>query len=107
MPDRSQSAPLPADRPWPSLREAARAISLGLSIAILIVVVALPYAFRSEDPTLATAVVPVMLLGVIGGLVHAFGYRPRSPVLKTMFGPWAAWPLMLSSLVFLTFGMSA
>ena len=103
MAHRSQSAPLPG---LPAPKDVARAVSLGLSAAVLLIALLVPAAVNRQDMLLTQAIMPVMLLGVVGGLVHGFGYRPRSPVLATMFGPWAAWPLMVSSLVFLIFGMT-
>lgn len=104
MAHRSESAPLGAATTIFSFHEIARAVSLGLSVAILLFVLLAPQAVKREDALLTTAVMPIMLLGVVGGLVHALGYRPRSPTLAAIFGPWAAWPLMISSLVFLIAG---
>ena len=107
MAHRTQDASFAAERPGFSWQEVARGVSLGLSIALLLIVLLVPQAVKREDALLTQAVMPIMLLGIVGGFVHALGYRPRSPVLATMFGPWAAWPLMVSSLVFLVFGMAA
>lgn len=107
MAHRSQDAPYVVERFGPSMHAVARAVSLGLSISLLLIVLLVPQAVKREDALVSQAVVPIMLLGIVGGFVHAFGYKARSPVLATMFGPWAAWPLMVSSLVFLISGMSA
>ena len=78
-----------------------RGLSLTLSVALICILVFFPSVTMRGDDLLRRAVLPVLLIGVIGGLAYGLGYRPRSALLAAMLGPWVTWPLMLSAMAFL------
>jgi predicted membrane protein len=79
----------------------ARGLSLALSLAMLAALFLVPGILTRGDALLSRAVLPVLLLGVAGGIAYGVGYRPRSPLLAAMLGPWVSWPLMASAMAFL------
>lgn len=81
----------------------ARVLSLLLAAAILALFIASPSLVMRGEILLTQAIMPVALLGIVGGIVYGMGWRPRSEVLAAMISPWAAWPIMLSSAAFLAF----
>ncbi len=80
----------------------ARTFSLTLSSLLALIVAVFPALLSRQTGIPTLAVLPVLLLGIAGGFVHGVGIRPRGLAGSIIFGPWAAWPLMLASLAFLT-----
>lgn len=81
---------------------ALRVLSLALAAALGLILFFSPWLFAGEE-ILVQAIMPVMALGLAGAVVHGIGVRPRSMVLAAVFGPWVAWPVILSSLALLAF----
>jgi predicted membrane protein len=79
----------------------ARGLSLALSLGLFFTLVVFPGIVVRGDALLPRAVLPLLLIGIGGGLAYGLGYRPRSSLLAAMVGPWVSWPLMLSSMAFL------
>jgi len=96
IPSFREPAPVPV-----SLDVVARGLSLALSVAMIAALVLVPGILTRGDVLLSRAVLPVLLLGVAGGLAYGLGYRPRSPLLGAMLGPFVSWPLMASAMTFL------
>ena len=78
-----------------------RGLSLALSVALIAILVFFPGVTMRGDDLLRRAVLPVLLIGIVGGLAYGLGYKPRSSLLAAMLGPWVSWPLMLSAMAFL------
>lgn len=79
----------------------ARGVSLALAGAMILALVIFPGLVTGTEELLPRAVLPVLLIGVAGGVAHGLGYRPRSSLLAAMLGPFVSWPLMLSAMAFL------
>ena len=79
----------------------SRILTLCLAAGLLGLLTLAPRAILHDSVALTQAVMPIAILGIVGGLLHGFGYRPRNKTLATLFSPWATWTLMLSSLAFL------
>ena len=84
-----------------SLNAIARGVSLALAGAMILALSVFPGLIIGTEELLQRAVLPVLLIGVAGGVAHGLGYRPRSSLLAAMLGPFVSWPLMLSAMAFL------
>lgn len=102
MPHPIDQVALPAPaRTWRIAIALTRLVSLGLALVATLIVVLWPDLLAGSHRLLAQAVMPVMLLGIAGAVVHGLDLVPRKGLLATMSGPWVAWPLIASSLAFL------
>lgn len=100
--DQSRLHAFAAREPQPvSAAAVARFLSLVLAAAMILALVLFPTIVTHDDALLPRAVLPVLLIGIAGGVAHGLGYRPRSSLLAAMLGPWVSWPLMASAMAFL------
>lgn len=77
-------------RPW------ARAVSLVAAFAISAVLMLYPYALGTEMTPAVHTALPLLLVGVSAAFVHGVGFRPDNVVLRFVFGPAVAWPLIVA-----------
>lgn len=77
------------DRPW------VRGISLLAALAISAVLMLYPYAVGTQMTARTHIALPFLLFGVSGGFVHGLGFKPDSRVLRAVFSPLVAWPLIV------------
>jgi cyd operon protein YbgE len=84
--------------PW------ARAVSLTIGLALSAVLMLYPYALGTQMTPMLHSALPLMLIGVSAALVHGVGFRPESRVLKILFSPVVAWPLIGVGIVLIALG---
>jgi predicted membrane protein len=78
---------------------AARALSLTAAGALALSLTLLPQLLgRHAASGTAHAGLGLAMLGMAGGFVHGFGFRPDSVVLRVLFSPWMSWALMAGGL---------
>ncbi len=93
-----RSVDRPWDRPW------ARAVSLAAALALSAVLMLDPYALGTRMTPTVHSALPLLLLGVSAAFVHGVGFRPDNRVLRTIFSPVAAWPLIAAGSGLLAIG---
>jgi predicted membrane protein len=86
----------------PTLAGMARTFSLTMGSLLTLMTGLFPHLFMRPGLPAVQALLPVMCLGIAGGIVHGLGFRPRSLISQIVLSPWAAWPLMASSVALLT-----
>jgi predicted membrane protein len=84
-------------RPW------ARAVSLVVGLAVSLVLMIFPFVLGRTVTAVTHTGLSLLLLGVAAGLVHGFGFRPDNRMLRFVFSPLAAWPLMAAGFAILAF----
>ena len=72
------------------LRGLARAVSLLAAVAVAAVIILYP-RLVAED----SASVPHGFLGMSAAWVHGFGFVPENRILRVLFSPIVAWPVMI------------
>jgi predicted membrane protein len=87
---------------YPTLGALARTASLSLASLLTMIAALFPALLMRQGLAPAQALLPMMGLGIAGGLIHGLGFRPRGVVAQVMLGPWSAWPLMAATLAYLT-----
>lgn len=71
-----------------------RAISLIAAVAIVAVVVLYPRLIAEDSAGVPHGALTVLLLGMSCAWVHGFGFIPDHRLLKSIFSPIVAWPLI-------------
>lgn len=70
----------------------ARGISLLAALTLMLLVTLLPRALTVDDGSpIGHGVLTLIMWGLSAGFVHGVGFIPRSPVLRVLLGPLAAW----------------
>jgi predicted membrane protein len=75
----------------------ARAVSLAGGLAIAATLFIYPRILGTHLGPLEHSALPLMLLGMSGAFAYGFGFQPESKIGGVLFGPAAAWCLMLSA----------
>lgn len=78
-----------------ALRFAARLVSLLAAAAIVAVIVFYPRLIAQTAVDVPHGFLVLMLIGMSFAWVHGFGFVPEHRLLRPLFTPLAAWPLML------------
>jgi predicted membrane protein len=78
-------------------RRCARAVSLAGGLVIAGTLFIYPRILGPHLGAMEHSALPLMLLGVSGAFVYGFGFQPESKAVRVLFGPTAAWCLMLSA----------
>lgn len=73
---------------------AARALSLGLALALTLLVTSCPRLFAHSTSELPHGLLALLMLGICGAYVHGVGFVPQQRWLRVLLGPFAAWPLL-------------
>jgi cyd operon protein YbgE len=73
---------------------AARALSLVLALSVTAFVVAYPRFFAQSMHEVPHGWLALLMIGMSLAYVHGVGYVPRTRLLRPVFGPLAAWPLI-------------
>lgn len=81
----------------------ARAVSFIAALAVTVTVLVFPRLIALDMHTVPHGWLVVLMLGMSFGYVHGIGFIPKNPILKTLFSPVVAWPLMLLGSL-MTFG---
>ena len=78
---------------------AARALSLTAAGALALSLTLTPQILgRQAASGAAHAGLSLAMLGMAGGFVHGFGFRPDNLALRILFSPWMSWALMAGGL---------
>lgn len=76
-------------------RGGARGLSLAFASALMLLVTLAPRALTGEDGrAIGHGLLMLVMWGMSAGFVHGVGFVPRTPLLRLLLGPLAAWPLM-------------
>jgi predicted membrane protein len=78
---------------------AARALSLTAAGALALSLTLTPQILcRQAANAAAHAGLSLAMLGMAGGFVHGFGFRPDMLALRILFSSWISWALMAGGL---------
>ena len=72
----------------------ARAASLLAAAAIVAVLVLYPRLVAADSASVPHGFLAVMLMGISAAWVHGFGFIPEHRLLRIVFSPIIAWPLI-------------
>lgn len=72
----------------------ARAVSLLVAVAIVVVIVLYPRLVAEDSASVPHGFLAVLLMGMSAAWVHGFGFVPERRVLRIIFSPLVAWPLI-------------
>lgn len=75
-----------------------RAISLLMAATIAAVVIVYPRLIAHDASEVPHGFLAILLMGMSGAWVHGFGFVPEHRVLRIIFGPLVAWPVVLVGL---------
>lgn len=73
---------------------AARAVSFTVALGITLSSVIYPRIYASDMYDVAHGLMALLMLGMSACYVHGIGFVPRHPVLRWVFSPWVAWPVV-------------
>jgi predicted membrane protein len=73
----------------------SRAVSLALALPVSAVLLVAPFLLAHHLSDADHGLLSLMMIGLTGALVHGMGYVPRARVLRLLFSPAVAWPLVL------------
>lgn len=80
------------DRSW------ARIVSLTAALAVSAVLMLYPYALGTRMTPMTHSALPLLLFGISAAFVHGAGFKPDNRVLRAVFSPVAAWPLIAAGI---------
>jgi cyd operon protein YbgE len=89
---------LTLNRPW------ARVVSLTAALAVSAVLMIYPYALGTRTTAMTRSALPLLLFGVSAAFVHGVGFKPDNRILRAIFSPIAAWPLIAAGVVLIALG---
>ena len=75
----------------------SRIISRGVALAITIGIVVFPRVIAADMYAIPHVWLIGLLFGMSAAYVHGFGFIPKNTVLKVIFSPAVAWPLIAFS----------
>lgn len=76
------------------LRGLARAVSLIAAIAVAAVVIFYPRLVAEDTASVPHGWLVLLLMGMSAAWVHGFGFIPENRILRVLFSPVVAWPVM-------------
>lgn len=71
-----------------------RAVSFAIALSITFSVVTYPRLYASDMHDVAHGLMALLMLGMSACYVHGIGFVPRNAVLRWVFSPWVAWPVV-------------
>lgn len=77
------------------VRGLARAASLLAAAAVASVVIVYPRLVAQDSAGVPHGFLVVLLMGMSAAWVHGFGFVPENRILRVLFSPFVAWPVML------------
>ena len=77
------------------LRGLARAVSLLAAVAVAAVIILYPRLVAEDSASVPHGFLVVLLMGMSAAWVHGFGFVPENRILRVLFSPVVAWPVML------------
>lgn len=77
------------------VRKLSRAVSLLAAVAVAVVVIFYPRLVAEDTASVPHGFLVVLLMGMSAAWVHGFGFVPENRVLRVLFSPVVAWPVML------------
>lgn len=77
----------------------ARVISVLAALTVLVVTVAYPRIIAEDGAHVPHPLLELMLLGMSLCWVHGFGFIPQNRVLRIIFSPFVAWPVIAIGIV--------
>jgi predicted membrane protein len=83
---------------------AARLVSLLTAGALSVVLMLAPQTVAPAGQAPDHLTLVLCMWGIAAGFVHGVGFVPFKPLWRTVFGPVAAWGLMLAGTVLLAVG---
>jgi predicted membrane protein len=78
-----------------------RTVSFLAALTISAALMLFPFLLRHVPGSRLHTVLPIMLFGVAGALVHGVGYRPDNALLRILLGPICAWSMIVSGMLLL------
>jgi cyd operon protein YbgE len=79
--------------------QGARWISLISASLLALVILIYPIALSTNGEAPSHGPLMLLMLGICAGFVHGVGFVPQSTILKKVFSPLVAWPLMLAGVL--------
>ncbi len=76
------------------LQKLARAASLLAAASIVAVIVLYPRLVAEDSASVPHGFLAVLMMGMSAAWVHGFGFVPQHRVLRVIFSPLVAWPLI-------------
>ncbi len=77
------------------VRGLARAVSLLAAAAVAAVVIVYPRLVAQDTASVPHGFLVILLMGMSAAWVHGFGFIPENRILRVLFSPFVAWPVML------------
>ena len=77
------------------LRGLARAVSLLAAVAVAAVIILYPRLVAEDSASVPHGFLVVLLMGMSAAWVHGFGFVPENRILRVLFSPIVAWPVMI------------
>lgn len=76
------------------LNTLARAISLIAATCIVLLVALYPRLIATESSEIPFEYLPLWMIGMSCAWVHGFGFVPQNRILRIVFSPIVAWPII-------------
>ncbi len=77
------------------VRGLARVVSLLAAITVVAVVVLYPRLIAEDSTSVPHGFLALLMMGMSAAWVHGFGFVPQNRILRVLFSPLVAWPVIL------------
>lgn len=77
------------------VRGLTRAVSLLAALGVAAVVILYPRLVAEDSSSVPHGWLVLLLMGMSAAWVHGFGFVPENRILRVLFSPIVAWPVML------------
>ena len=77
------------------VRGFTRAVSLLAALSVAAVVILYPRLVAEDSASVPHGWLVLLLMGMSAAWVHGFGFVPENRILRVLFSPIVAWPVML------------
>ncbi|MBO5658298.1 MAG: cyd operon YbgE family protein [Duodenibacillus sp.] len=75
-------------------RTFARVISILMAAAVVAIIVLYPRMIANTGAEVPHGFLAILMIGMSFAWVHGFGFIPHNSVLKRIFTPYVAWPIL-------------
>lgn len=72
----------------------ARAVSLLAAVSVAAVIILYPRLVAEDTVSVPHGFLAVLLMGMSAAWVHGFGFVPENRILRVLFSPVVAWPVI-------------